>query len=148
MSSGYETIMAAVLSRLQAAPTNWGALGVKDVRRAHLTMVPRSGVPAVHLVEGTDEPRRKEASRCIQRDMAFSLALFVRSDEGPAAADALKLEAYRRVSPDTTAYAAGIVVKPGRISVNPELADADSIRIDMEFTASYPATEWTLEAST
>ena len=146
MSSGYETVMAAVLARLQAAPANWG-LGVVDVRRAHLTTVPRKGAAAVHLIDGDDQPHAKQAALCIQRDMGFTLALFVRSDSGPSAADPLRIEAMRRLSPDTAPYADGILLAPGRIRVDAELADADAIRVEMEFAASYPATEWTLGLS-
>lgn len=144
MSSGRETIMVEILARLKASPTNWG-MALKDVRRAHQTAVPRVGAPAVHLIDGTDEPRAKQAALCIERDMTFALAIFVRSDDGPNAADPYVLEAMRRISPNIAAYPAGVSIAAGRISVNPELADADSIRVDMEFAASYPATDWTLE---
>jgi hypothetical protein len=141
--TGYETVMAAILGRLKAAPANWG-LGVVDVRRAHLTAVPKAGAPAVHLIDGADAPKSKQTSRCLQRDMDFTVALFVRSDAGPGAADGLRTEAYRRLSPDTASYAEGTTVTPGRITVAPDIADGDAIRVDLDFTACYAAGDWTL----
>lgn len=142
--TGYESIMVAILGRLKAAPTNWG-LGVADVRRAHRTAVPKSGTPAVHLVDGVDEPRKGETLRdCVTRDGAFITRLFLRNDLGPSVADPFKVETMRRMSAETAPYADGVVVTPGRISVNDEVADTDSIVVDMEFSASYRTTRWTL----
>lgn len=139
--------MSAVLARLKAAPTNWG-LGVQDVRRAHRTAVPKAGAPAVHLVGGRDEPAREHSkSLCRRRNAEFTVALFVRNDAGESAADPLRIEAMRRLNPETTglaAYPSGALVRPAEIDPDEEIADGDAIRIDMRFEFSYPATDWKL----
>lgn len=146
MPSGYETIMVAVLTRLKAPGTGWPAAA--DVRRAHRTDVPRStsspaALQRVHLIDGTDEPR-KGTALCGMRDATFTVSLFIRSADGPQAADPHKVEVMRRLSPNTSAYTTGCVY-PGRITVDPEqIADVDAIRVDLEFTFDYPATEWSL----
>ena len=142
--TGYESVMAAILGRLDAAPKNWG-LNVQDVRRAHRTAVPRAGVPAVHLIGGADAPAREHRTAlCQQREADFTVSLFVRSDAGESAADALRVEAMRRLSPDTAPYAAGVRVTPGAIATDEEIADADAIRVDMQFAFAYPASDWKL----
>jgi hypothetical protein len=145
MPSGYEVIMVDVLTRLKASGTGWPLAA--EVRRAHRTDVPRGdssqALKRIHLVDGYDEPR-KGTTRCGMRDASFTVSLFIRSADGPQAADPHKIEVIRRLSPNTTAYAAGCVY-PGRITVDPDqIADVDAIRVDLEFTFDYPAAEWSL----
>jgi len=138
--TGYETVLASILGRLTAAPKTWA----DDIRRAHLTAPPKSAGRVVHLIDGEDAPDKGARRDCTQRDGAFSLALFVRSDLGVSAADPMKIEVMRRLAPDSAPYPDGVAVKPGRVVPSANLADNDAIRIDMDFTFCYPATDWTL----
>lgn len=142
-ASTYETVMVDVLGRLKVSGSGW--VSTSAVRRAHRTIVPRDGAPAVHLVDGEDAPVKGATQRdCARREGAFTVSIFVRSDAGAAAADPFKVEIMRRLSPDTQSYAAGVTVQPGRIVVDTEIADADAVRVDMDFGVRYTATEWSL----
>lgn len=147
MPSGYETILSGVLSRLQTSPNI-----VNDpaqVRRAHRTVIPRTPGFSVHVIDDYDEPSGEGNANCARRRGAFTVSLFGRGDAGPTLLDPLKLEVARRLSPYTAAYPAGICIDPGRIFVKVEIADADAIRLDMNFTAEYQtAGEWSLELAT
>lgn len=145
--TGYETILASiVLARLQAAPTIVTDAG--QVRRAHRTAIPRTTGYSVHVIDDYDQPRRGAVGNrgCAWREGAFTVSLFGRGDAGPSILDPLKIEVQRRLSPDTAAYPVGICIDPGRIIVKVEIADADAVRVDMQFDLSYPVRgEWSLE---
>jgi hypothetical protein len=143
MASIYETVMVDILARLKASGSGW--VPTSAVRRAHRTIVPRDGTPAVHLVDGEDAPARRGTQRdCARREGAFTVSIFVRSDAGVGAADPFKIEVMRRLSPDTQAYAAGVTIQPGRIAHDVEIADLDAVRVDMDFGIRYTAQEWSL----
>lgn len=140
--TGYETVLVEVLARLRANPKIVSDL--INVRRAHRTLQPRSESFAVHVVDGSDELRKGgNNSSCAKRDGEFTISLFARSDSGPTVLDALKIEVYRRLS---LAWDAGFVINPGRITIDTETADADAVRVDMDFEVCYQtAGEWSLE---
>lgn len=145
MSTIAEDLMIAVLARL-TGPTPVVA-GSNRVRRHHRTIVPRDAAPAVHLVDGIDEPRKGSNDCRTDREFAFTVRLFVRDDEGFPAADPVKALVMTRLDPEAPEYSpyphkARIVC--GRITPDAEIADQDSLAIDMEFTFHYCAARWTL----
>lgn len=145
--TGYETILSAiVLARLKAAPTIVADLG--QVRRAHRTLIPRTAGYSVHVIDDYDEPRKGATGNrfCAWRNGAFTISLFGRGDAGPMLLDPLKIVVNDRLSPDTEAYPIGICIDPGRVLVRVEIADADAIRVDMNYTLDYPVRgAWSLE---
>jgi hypothetical protein len=148
MPSGFETIMVEALRRMKVAGNAWPAL--ENVRRAHKTAVPKDASNKIevglHVIDGGDAPAKRPSNAdCAQRECDLTLAIFVRSDAGPAAADPMKLEAMRRMNPATAPWPSGVSIAPGPIKVDDELADADSIRVEMIFNARYAAAgEWAL----
>lgn len=140
--TGYETILGIALAAL-TIPSQ-----VADqVRRAHKTAIPRElgGVDAavaVHLVDGGDDP--VSGSKCGDRECSFMTSIFVRSDDGVAAADGYRSEIFARFH--TAVWPENVVVKPGRISMEEEVADEDAIRVDVEWSAFYrTGSIWSLE---
>lgn len=127
MASGYETNMVEALARLMAGPPF-----ADDFRRAHRTAPPREAGRVVHLIEGWDEP--VGGKPCGQRSMLFTVAIFVRSDSGIAATDPLRIAVNDRL---TAPWTAGIVVTPGRIMADAEVADMDPAKLVMPFTLEY-----------
>jgi len=135
--SGYETIMVDVLARMKASPP---VVPLANIRRAHLTAVPRSGAPAIHVIDGEDKPAAR--NKCGGREGKLTVAIFGRSDAGPSATDPYKIAVMARMA---AAWPVGILCVPGAIVPNVEVADTDVIRVDMEFSVSYPtADEWAL----
>lgn len=140
--TGYETALVEVLSRMRANPKI--VTDSINVRRAHRTLQPRSEGFAVHVIDGSDQLRKGgNNSGCAKREGEFTISLFARSDSGPTVLDALKVEVYRRMA---LPWDAGFVINPGRITIETESADADAVRVDMDFEVCYQtAGEWSLE---
>lgn len=124
--TGYETILAAALTRLQAAPSI-----ATTIRRAHRTAVPRANAPAIHVIDGPD---RRVSSPC-RRQCEFTVSVFARSDEGVSATDTLRIAVAARMD---AAWPSGISVVAGPITPDTEIGDEDPVRLDFEFTATYP----------
>ena len=144
MSSIAETLMQAVLARLQGSPP---VIANANIRRQHRTVVTRAEAPAVHLIDGTDTPTPAKNDCRTDRSKAFTVSIFVRDDAGYEAADPIMVEINARLDPgaaDYTAYGAGIALRQGRITVEQEIADGDALRVDMEFTFEYRTAGWTL----
>ena len=140
MSTGYETILAAVETRL-TAPTDFVG-GTYGTRRGHLTPIPRDQTPAAHIVGGDDNPV-KGSRNCGGRVGEFTISIFTRDDEGSKAADPYLLELYSRMA---VAFDPGIVVNPAGIRRETEIADGDAARTDCRFEVTYgTAGEWSLE---
>lgn len=133
MPSGIERIMDEVLFRMRAAP----ALVKGDIKRAHRTPVTLANSDAIHIIDGNDAPLK---NKC-EREADFTVRIIARSDAGASAADPLKVAVYARLA---ASWPTNITVVPGRISVVTEIADQDVTAVDMEFTTSYPAGEWSL----
>jgi hypothetical protein len=134
-------LLEQVVARLRAAP----AFGVDpdSIRRNHRTTIPRDSAPAIHVVDGDEA--LKSRGTCANRAQAFMVVLFLRDDAGFAAADPLKLEVMRRLNPATQQWAAGVLIEPGDIRSITEIADADALRVEMDFTLSYTTGLWTLD---
>ncbi len=134
-----ETLMQAVLARLESSP----AL-CDNVRRAHRVAVARDEAPAIYLIDGDDVIRGSPDSDC-RRDRVkrFTVAVFVRDDDGASAADTLVDAVNDRLDP-VTAYASGATLLQGAIKPDEEIADEDAIRVDMEFEFRYQAPGWSL----
>jgi hypothetical protein len=143
VASVAEALAAAVLVRMQT-PTPIVA-GVDRVRRSHLTTVPRDKTPAVHVVEG-DEVRKGRRNDCEDEwELPITLRIFGRSDEGFTATDDLKVAAVRRLdpaSPDYSAYGSGVSIELPRIVKQQEIADADSIAVDIECIFRFSTIAW------
>lgn len=134
-------LLEQVLARLRAAPTFGVAL--TSIRRDHRTTIPRDSAPAIHVIDGDEALKTRKT--CATREQAFMVVLFLRSDAGFADADPLKLEVMRRLNPATQAWAAGVLIEPGDIRSVTEIADADALRVEMDFTFSYTTGLWTLD---
>lgn len=154
MSSGYETILEDhVLARLTAGPAL--VADTTNIRRAHRTLIPElepNGSPgdfAVHVIDGSDEPKRGTGRKCGARQGTFTVSLFARSDMGPTVLDDLKCEVNGRLDPEVGSYPAGVALKQGPIRVETDDANEDAVRIDMEYDLEYPTvSEWSLELYT
>lgn len=140
--TGYEYVMAAVLTALRASPP---VVTLANVRRAHKTTIPRDKAPAVHLVDGEDDRDKKPA--CGKRRGNFTISIYVRSDDGASAADPYRITVCRRIENLGSSLPSGVMISPpGRISVESEIADADATRVDVEFSFTYQTRgEWSLE---
>lgn len=142
MISGYETVMVALLARLQAPP-HVLVTDVANIRRAHRTAVPRANAPAWHLLDGSDASSSPK-SKC-ERNSSCTVRIMLRADAGASAADPHKIDIMRRLHPQTAPpYPAGVHITPGSIVFDTEVADADVVNLDMTFPFSYPADEWSL----
>jgi hypothetical protein len=126
----FEETMRLVLTRLSRAPQI-----TPLVRRAHRTVVPRDKAPAIHLIDGDIAAPMAGAKNCRGRDAQFTVSLFVRSDDGPEAADPYKEKIYERLR--STDWPEGVIIAPGRVTSEAEIADADVIRIDLDFSMYY-----------
>lgn len=139
MASGYETVMQEVYDRLTASPALIS--GGYGVRRSHRTAISRDEAPGAHVVDGNDEPARG-SKNCGGRQGDFVVSIFVRDDD-ISAIDEYKREVYSRLS---AAWPSGISVRPGRIAVESEVADADAVRADLHFDVSYDTADlWSLD---
>lgn len=126
--TGYEAILGAALLALQSP----SAVATR-VRRAHKTVVPPEIGDTVHLIDGDDAPVAN--TKCGDRVANFSTSLFWRSDGGPVEIDTLKIAVNDRLC--AAAWPENVVVTPGRITIDDEIADTDVTRVDMEWSAAY-----------
>lgn len=143
-----ETVIEAMLERLQGSPSIVPASD--NVRRSHRTWVPREQCPAVHVADGGDEPRRDRGGCAIERECVMTVSILVRNDDGYSDAATIAENVMARLDPDNqaeTPYPAGVTVEPGRIGVDDEIADADILRLVMEFRIRYLAANWSLSAA-
>lgn len=132
--------MQAVLARLEGSP----ALDA-TVKRSHRTTVTREDAPMIHLVDGDDVPEDSDGDCDKARTKHFTVSVFVRSDTGASAADALVLAVNDRLNP-ADAYGDGVRLRQGPITPDEEIADEDAVRIDMKFRFLYNAPGWNLDA--
>jgi len=114
------------------------------IRRDHRTVVPRDDCPRIHVIDGDELPDKAAKSCYVPVEFPFIVAIFVRDDAGFAAADPLKIAVMAALDP-ATAYPHSAVLKRGRIVSNQEIADADSLRVDMEFVFKFQTLEWALD---
>lgn len=144
MASIAETLMREVLARLKAAPV---IVVTDNIRRDHRTTLPREKAPAVHLIDGSETPIPGKNDCFVNDSLVFTVAIFVRNDSGYAAADPLKIAVMAALDP-ATAYTSTPLGTPdllrGRITSAQEIADADALRVDMEFTFKFQAPLWGL----
>jgi hypothetical protein len=140
-----EVNMSGILARLQAGPPIVPIAA--SVRRSHRTTVTREMAPAVHVVDGADNPVRAKNDCHTDRNKAFTVSIFVRDDEGYAAADPIMLDVNARLeSTQAAPYPAGVTIKQGRITFEQEIADGDALRVDMEYELYYCTGGWALDA--
>jgi hypothetical protein len=143
MASIAETVMVALLARLQDSP----ALA-PDVRRSHRTIVDRDHAPAIHLIDGSDTPTQSKNDCRTDRKKAFTVRIFRRDDAGVASADPTVIAVNARLDPVHATYQpypGGAVLHQGRIVPAEEIADGNAVGIDMEFEFYYCTGGWTLE---
>lgn len=143
MATGYEVTMVAVLAAMRT-PTPIVPLAA-NIRRAHRTAMPREKGDFIHLIDGDDEPDRKQ--KCGRRRGKFTASIFVRSDDGATAADKYRIAVADRLETLGSSLPDGVMIEPpGRISPDTEIADGDATRVDMDFEFTYPTHgEWSLE---
>lgn len=136
--TGFEIVMQFVLAKLQTPPLTIVPV-VANIRRKHRTAKTRSDSPGWDLIDGNDGPRTES-----MRAGSFTIAIILRTDDGPEKADVHKIDIMRRLNPELFAHPNGVTIKPGSITSDNEIADSDVVKIDMEFSFTYPACGWTL----
>jgi endonuclease YncB( thermonuclease family) len=132
--------MLAVVDRLKTAAV---IAETDNIRRDHRTVVPREKAPAVHVIDGDETPQKTATSCYCKDELDFTVSIFVRDDEGYQAADPIKLAVMAALDP-TVAYGNAIELRRGRIRSESEIADGDSLRVDMEFQFCFQTAEWAL----
>jgi hypothetical protein len=132
-------LMEEVVTRL----AGFSGLGVGWIKRDHRTVIPRDQCPAIHVIDGAETPASKSNGCYMPTKLEFRVAIFVRDDDGYAAADPIKIAVMAALNPDT-AYTHSAIIARGPIIPEQEIADADSLRVDMHFSLSYQTGEWTL----
>jgi hypothetical protein len=145
MTSIAEQFRAEVLARMQAAP-NFG-VDVGSIRRSHLTVLPREKCPAIYCRFKRQKPTDGKA--CDWRwSMEFSVSVFSRDDSGATAADAIIVEALKRLESTTLApYANAVMVELIDIDVEDEIADEDAFRADINCVAKFVTAQWQIDVA-
>lgn len=142
MSTGYETILANVETRL-TTPSDF-VPGTYGTRRGHLVPITRAKAPGAHIVGGDDDPVK--GSKCGARQAEFTVSIFTRGDDGSADADPYILTLYARMNDPSNPWPAGVAVFPAGIHRETEIADEDAARTDCVFRVEYRTQgEWSLE---
>ncbi len=140
----YDLAMAVVLARLAGSPSVTG-----EVRRTHLTNVPRDATPRTHIVDGHDQPQKASNGCRTQHDAEFTVRLFLRSDDPWDDAADLKEYVMDRLNPDAVgmpAYPVGVCPYLRRVLPRTEVADLDVLQVDMTFAFDYVSGYWSLSA--
>lgn len=138
-----DDLMDEVVARLRG----YSGIGVdvEQIRRDHRTVLARDQCPAIHVIDGTEDPKNGKGCRC-DVSFAFRVAIFVRDDAGYAAAAAIKVPVMAALDPTVgSGYGHNARLNRGRITSDQEIADADSLRVDMEFQFRYETAEWRLD---
>ncbi len=140
LSTIADDLLEEVLARLIALPV---IAPVDSIRRDHRTTITRDAAPAVHLVDGTETPTPMTNDCYVKTELAFMISIFVRDDAGYGAAKPIKIAVMAAVDPET-AYPHSADLLRGRIISQQEIADADALRVDMEFSFKYQSPLWAL----
>lgn len=143
-----ELAVREAVARVKASPVGWFE---GEIRRTHQTDVGRTQAPRIHIVEGDLTLKGKE-NLCRQSwEKVLTIAIFLRKDQtpdeddnGPSEADGYVIEILSRCNPTPVAWANGVVPEIIRIGTNTEIADADSIRIDIELKLCLNTGAWAL----
>lgn len=145
MATTQRQILDAVVARLKATPL---LLAKADrVRVAHRTPVTRDQAPAIHVIPLDDSPAT--GKDCTTRTLRFRVAVLGRDDGGIDTIDAVLIGVMERLRPsrmDAIPYPSGVVMRYGAIRFDEEDADEDVALAEMEFTATYTAADWLLDA--
>lgn len=145
MTSIAETAWAEMFTRLTA--TTFPGVALASIRRKRRTNVTRENAPAIHLIEG--QAKMNEDKSCDWRwEMDGTIAVFVRDDNGLAAADPFLVEVVARINPEIApAYSNQVRLELLRIGPNTEVADEDATRVDLDFRFKWGAKRWTLDVA-
>jgi hypothetical protein len=141
MASKGELLMLDVLERLKSAPV---IDDLSNIRRSHRTVVPREQTPAVHLVDGDHAPTDQNCQA--KNELKFRVRIFTRNDDddGYQDADDIAVAVLAALDPNVVSYGEQVDLLRGRIVKEQEIADADSLYVDMEFTFRFQTGEWAL----
>ena len=146
MTTIQRQILDAVVARLRASPVIVTRPSERT-RIAHRTQVTRAESPAIHVRPQTDAP--VGTKDCVERRLAFEVAIFGRDDGGVDSIDELMVAVMARIKPargDAIAYPSGTRIDPGAITFTEEDADEDVAFASLAFVATYPAASWSLDA--
>ena len=132
-------LMVAVLERLKYCQGVLNDQGM--VRREHRTNVTRATAPAVYLVDGDESPDRGFGKCETQTELAFTVRVFVRSDDGFSAADEIAESVMEALDP-AVPYPHGAQLARGRVSRDQEIADLDVVVVEMDFVFRYVLAGW------
>ncbi len=144
MSSIAEDLIVEFKTRIDAALAATEA----TVRRDHLTPIARDAAPMVDIVTGDDVPDTSGRSCFTTRRLTVGVEVNVRSDASYGAADPYLIAIMAAINPEAAAYPHSATLELGRIRrPRPEIADADSLTVLMEFAFIYRARAWTLDVA-
>ena len=147
MTTKADDLLDEVTARLQAgSPEVWYPLPT-NVRRDHRVNVTLAKAPAIHVVDGDEEIVARRKNNCdVDIRLHFTVAVFVRDDQGFAAAAPIKTEVMARLNVDgvSPVYSHNAILEPGDIRKDQEIADNDSLRVEMKFWFLYSRDKWTL----
>lgn len=148
MPSVAETFKQELLARLVAGPlTDYGpdAPLAKNIRRSHLTVVPREEAPSIYLRFGRARPVADKS--CQWRwELDWTVSVYLRSDNDEDA-DPLVIAAVNRVNPSNgTPYTNAVRVELTEVDAETEIADEDAQRVDIKGVAKFGTAEWALTA--
>lgn len=145
MATALQLVPEAMLQRLRASPSF--GVAAASIRRTHRVPQSLADAPSVYIVpESVDKKRGQRGSECVQRELAITVAIVVRSDNVDAL-DPILEAVMDRLNPETTgltAYPSGVEIDDGRLIVDTESADQDATRCDIVYTAAFVTGEHTL----
>lgn len=121
----------------------------EDIRLDHRTRVAREDCPRVHVIPGTETPKGGGKGCRVDVTFPFRVAILVRPDDDAGYAAAALLKVPIMAALDSTAtppYGHKAQLAPGRIVSDQEIADADSLVVEMEFEFKFKRSEWRLDA--
>lgn len=144
MASIAETFWVELYERIVASPPF--GIALSSIKREHRTNVTRQNSPAIHVIEGDENPDGKQNSCDWTWKMDGTIAVLLRDDSGLAAADEFVTEILKRINPDT-AYSNGVRLELKSIGPNTEIADEDATRVDIEIRMSFVTAAWQRDAA-
>lgn len=137
------SLLTEVQDRLVAADV---LTDTTRIRLNHLTPVTRDDAPTINVVPQEDIPSESTNSCRTRRELRFVVEVYVRSDTAWAEAAPLTDAVMAALDPNADPYPHNAELRAAAIRFpRPELADLDSVRLDMNFSFVYYAAPWTLD---
>lgn len=139
-----DDLIEEVVARLRAYSPAIVA-DTESIRADHRTRVAADECPRIHVIPGTETPKGGGRGCRVDVTFGFRVVIFVRDDAGYAAAALLKVPVMAALDSTSAAYGHKARLTPGRIVSDQEIADADSLSVEMEFEFRFERTDWRLD---